>query len=70
MNFIELKFLDKSAAAIALLLFSPLIILIAIAIDLQMGSPVIFTQNRPGKNSHIFKFYKFRTMTQGCFFLE
>ncbi|MGF1542101.1 MAG: sugar transferase [Pleurocapsa sp.] len=57
------SFLDKSTAAIALLLFLPLIIIVAIAVYFQMGNPVIFAQNRPGKNGRIFKFYKFRTMT-------
>jgi lipopolysaccharide/colanic/teichoic acid biosynthesis glycosyltransferase len=55
--------IDRVAAAIAILLFFPLILIIAIAVHLKMGSPVIFAQNRPGKNGRIFKFYKFRTMT-------
>ncbi|GAB4224844.1 MAG: sugar transferase [Stanieria sp.] len=55
--------IDRVAAAIALLLFSPVILSVAIAVELNMGSPVIFAQNRPGKNGRIFKFYKFRTMT-------
>jgi lipopolysaccharide/colanic/teichoic acid biosynthesis glycosyltransferase len=38
-------------------------LVIAIAIYFKMGSPVVFTQDRPGKDSRIFKFYKFRTMT-------
>ena len=59
------SFLDKSAAAIALLIFSPLILIIAIAIYRQMGSPIIFVQPRPGKDGKIFQFYKFRTMTDG-----
>lgn len=55
--------IDRLMAAIALILFSPLILLVAIAVAINMGSPVVFAQDRPGKNSHIFKFYKFRTMT-------
>ena len=55
--------LDKSAAAIAIIMLSPLIILIAIAIASYMGSPVIFTQDRLGINNSIFRLYKFRTMT-------
>jgi lipopolysaccharide/colanic/teichoic acid biosynthesis glycosyltransferase len=54
---------DRIVAAIAILIFSPLILIVAIAIHFNMGSPVIFTQPRPGKNSRIFTFYKFRTMT-------
>ncbi|MFB2918985.1 sugar transferase [Aerosakkonema funiforme] len=55
--------LDRVFAAIALLVFSPFIIFVAIAIYLRMGRPIVFTQPRPGKNGHIFTFYKFRTMT-------
>lgn len=54
---------DRLMAAIALILLSPLIIIVAIAVAIKMGSPVVFSQDRPGKNSRIFKFYKFRTMT-------
>lgn len=55
--------LDKLVSAIALLLFSPLLLIIAIAIYVCMGSPIIFRQPRPGKDGCIFTFYKFRTMT-------
>lgn len=55
--------LDRLVSAIALPLFSPLLLLIAIAIYIRMGNPVIFSQPRPGKDGQIFTFYKFRTMT-------
>lgn len=55
--------IDRLMAAIALFLFSPLMVIIAIAAYWKMGSPVIFAQDRPGKNNRIFKFFKFRTMT-------
>ncbi len=55
--------LDRVVAAIAILLFSPLLLIAAISIYIRMGSPIIFTQPRPGKNGDIFTFYKFRTMT-------
>ncbi|MBW4619071.1 MAG: sugar transferase [Cyanosarcina radialis HA8281-LM2] len=55
--------LDKLVAAIALVIFSPIILVLAIAIYTRMGSPIVFTQPRPGKNGRIFTFYKFRTMT-------
>lgn len=55
--------LDRLVAAIALLFVFPLILIVAIAIYFKMGSPIIFAQPRPGKESSIFKFYKFRTMT-------
>lgn len=53
----------------ALIVFSPLIMLISLLVRLKLGSPVIFTQERPGKidittgKEKIFKLYKFRTMT-------
>ena len=55
--------LDKLVAAIALLFFSPILLTVAIAIYIRMGRPIFFTQPRPGKDSKIFSFYKFRTMT-------
>ena len=54
---------DRIAAAIALLIFAPLILAMAILVRLKLGSPIFFTQPRPGKNRKIFTFYKFRTMT-------
>lgn len=54
---------DWIVATIALIIFSPLTMLVAIAIYLQMGTPIFFTQERPGKNGRVFQFYKFRTMT-------
>lgn len=54
---------DRVIAAIALILFSPLSLIVAIAIYLRMGSPILFIQPRPGKGSSVFNFYKFRTMT-------
>lgn len=62
-----IKFIsDRFMAAILLLIFSPLLMTVAIAIYLHMGHPVVFVQSRPGKNHRIFKFYKFRTMTDEC----
>lgn len=54
---------DFLMAAIALLLLTPLLLLIALGIYLRMGSPILFAQPRPGKDGQIFTFYKFRTMT-------
>lgn len=55
--------LDKIMAIIALIILSPLMLVIAIAIYLRMGQPILFIQPRPGKDARIFNFYKFRTMT-------
>jgi lipopolysaccharide/colanic/teichoic acid biosynthesis glycosyltransferase len=57
---------DRSMAALLLLLFSPILVVVAIIVRIRMGSPIIFTQTRPGKNSRIFTVYKFRTMTGDC----
>lgn len=54
---------DRLLAAIALILLSPFVAILAIAIYFKMGSPVIFAQPRAGKDNRIFTFYKFRTMT-------
>ena len=60
----SIKFLaDRLLAAVILILCSPFIALLAIAIRLKMGSPIIFSQPRGGKNNSTFTFYKFRTMT-------
>lgn len=53
-------------AALLLILFSPILLTVAIILLVRMGSPIVFTQARPGKNSKIFTVYKFRTMTSDC----
>jgi len=55
--------LDRLVALSALAVFSPVILMVAIAIYIRMSSPIVFTQPRPGKNGVVFQFYKFRTMT-------
>lgn len=45
------------------LLFSWLYLLLALIVRINLGSPVIFTQDRPGRNGKIFKLYKFRSMS-------
>lgn len=47
----------------ALIVFSPILFVTAALVRIKLGSPVFFTQDRPGKNERIFKLYKFRTMT-------
>ena len=55
--------LDTVGAGVALLLLSPAILLIAVAIRLSMGPPVLFRQTRPGWRGKPFILVKFRTMT-------
>lgn len=54
---------DRLVAAVALIILSPFITILAIAIYFNMGSPIIFSQPRGGKDNSTFTFYKFRTMT-------
>ena len=55
--------LDSVFALILLLLFAPLMAIVALLIYLKMGKPVLFTQRRPGYKERIFHIYKFRTMS-------
>ena len=55
--------LDKLLALILIVLFSPVMIIVAILIYLWDGRPILFIQERPGFKEKIFKIYKFRTMT-------
>lgn len=54
---------DTILAIILIILFSPLYIISSILILLNMGSPILFKQQRPGLKNKIFAIYKFRTMT-------
>ncbi|MBO1299543.1 MULTISPECIES: sugar transferase [Enterococcus] len=55
--------LDICLSAIALILLSPVLLFVALLVKFKLGSPVIFKQERPGKDEVIFSMYKFRTMT-------
>ena len=57
------RFLDIVCALLAITVFSWLYILVAVLVRINLGRPVIFKQERPGKNGRIFCLYKFRTMT-------
>ena len=56
------RIFDIFTAAICLILLSPLMLLISLLIFLNLGSPILFIQDRPGKAGKIFKMMKFRTM--------
>lgn len=55
--------LDFLCALLAIVVFSWLYVIVAILVRIKLGSPVLFTQERPGRDEKIFKLYKFRTMT-------
>lgn len=55
--------LDFLLALSALIVLSPVLSIVALFVRVKLGSPVLFTQDRPGKGEKIFKLYKFRTMT-------
>lgn len=57
------RLLDIICALGALIVFGWLYIIVAVLVRVKLGSPVLFTQPRPGKDEKIFKLYKFRTMT-------
>lgn len=55
--------LDICFSALALVVLSPVLLIVALLVKIKLGSPIIFKQNRPGKDEVIFSMYKFRTMT-------
>lgn len=57
------RIIDILCASLAIVVFSWLYVIVAVLVRVKLGSPVLFTQPRPGKDEKIFKMYKFRTMT-------
>lgn len=57
------RILDFILSLCAIIILSPIMIIVAILVKIKLGSPILFTQERPGKNEKIFRMYKFRTMT-------
>lgn len=57
------RLLDIVCALLAMIVFCWLYAIVAVLVRVKLGSPVLFTQPRPGKDEKIFKLYKFRTMT-------
>jgi len=53
---------DVLAAIIGLLVLSPVFLIISLFVMADLGRPVLFAQQRPGKNGKLFRMYKFRTM--------
>ncbi len=60
------RLFDFSASLAALLLLSPVLLLLAVLVRVKIGSPVFFTQTRPGLHGQPFQMIKFRTMTNAC----
>lgn len=57
------RLLDIVLSGAALVILSPVLLITAILVRIKLGSPVIFTQERPGKDEKVFKLHKFRSMT-------
>ncbi|MBQ8592508.1 MAG: sugar transferase [Lachnospiraceae bacterium] len=57
------RILDICISAVAMIILSPVYLLVAVLVRTKLGSPVIFHQERPGRNEKIFTLCKFRTMT-------
>ena len=57
------RWLDFILSLIAIIILSPILLIVALLVRIKLGSPVIFKQERPGLHEKIFILYKFRTMT-------
>jgi sugar transferase EpsL len=58
------RLFDLSVGTVALVLMSPLILLIGLLVAVFLGKPIVFRQQRPGLNGKLFTLLKFRTMTE------
>ena len=57
------RMIDLLLSGMAMVVLSPVYLILAVLVRKRLGSPVIFSQQRPGKNEKIFHMYKFRSMT-------
>lgn len=57
------RVVDIICASMAIVILSPVLVVLFVLVRIKLGSPVIFKQERPGKDEKIFTLYKFRTMT-------
>lgn len=70
------RVIDIFASAIALIMFLPMIFIVACFIRFKLGSPVLFRQTRPGQGGKPFEIVKFRTMSNandelvGCYLMS
>ncbi len=58
------RLIDVVISTFAIIVLSPVLCVVALLVKLKLGSPVLFTQERPGLNGKVFKMYKFRTMKE------
>lgn len=61
-NFLK-RILDLLLVLVVLVVISPVLIIVAVLVRIKLGAPILFKQERPGKDEKIFCMYKFRTMT-------
>ena len=54
---------DFLCALLAIIVLSPVMLILAILVRVKLGSPVLFVQERPGRGGKVFRLFKFRTMT-------
>lgn len=57
------RWLDFILSLLAIIILSPILLIVALLVRIKLGSPIIFKQERPGLHEKIFTLYKFRTMT-------
>lgn len=57
------RVIDMLLSAIALLVLLPIFFILAVLVRVKLGSPVLFSQERPGRDEKVFRMYKFRSMT-------
>lgn len=55
--------MDFNLSLMAIIVLSPVLIIVGVLVRVKLGGPVLFKQKRPGLNEKIFTMYKFRTMT-------
>ena len=55
--------MDFLLSLLAIIILSPVFVIIGILVKIKLGSPIIYKQKRPGLNEKIFTLFKFRTMT-------
>jgi len=55
--------MDFILSLVAIIVLSPVLIIVGVLVRVKLGSPVLFKQKRPGLNEKVFTMYKFRTMT-------